>query len=126
VSTSGNKSVLYVQGTHYSPLAKVDITLNNVSQQIFRFGVIARALEVKETGSFTYSGAVIELPDNSPGWGFGGTLVQLKVYLCPSSPTCSASSGELSLKVRAQLYDTTGAPVPPKREVTVLSWSEQR
>ncbi|MEZ0577185.1 hypothetical protein [Nocardioides sp. MH1] len=126
VTTSGNKSILYVQGTHYTPLAKVDVTLNNVSQQIFRFGVIARAIEVKETGSFAWTGPVIELPDNSPGWGFSGTLVQLKVYLCPSAATCSPSTGELSLKVRAQLWDTTGTPRPPSRQVTVLSWSEQR
>lgn len=126
VSTTGNKSILYVQGTHYTPLAKVDITLNNVSQQVFRFGVIARALEVKATGSFGFTGAVIELPDNSPGWGFGGTLVQLKVYLCPGAATCSASAGELALKVRAQLWDATGSPDPPSRQVTVLSWSEQR
>ena len=126
IGASGNTTSLYIQGTTYTPLASLDLALNNIAESVFRFGVIARSLNIFETGSFNYPGAVIELPDNSPGWGFGGTLVQLKVYLCPGSSSCSASTGELALTSRVQLWDETGTPVPNQRQVTVLSWSHRR
>ena len=85
VKALGNNTLLYVQGTTYAPLASLNLSLNNIAESVFRFGVIARSLSIFETASFSYPGAVIELPDNSPGWGFDGTLVQLKVYLCPNS-----------------------------------------
>ena len=126
VKALGNNTLVYIQGTTYAPLASLNLSLNNIAESVFRFGVIARSLSIFETGSFSYPGAVIELPDNSPGWGFGGTLVQLKVYLCPNSPTCSASPDKLALISRVQLWDPTGTPVPNQRQVSVLSWSHQR
>ncbi len=121
----GNTTLVYIQGTTYTPLASLDLQLNNISESVFRFGVIARSLRIFETASFSYPGAVIELPDNSPGWGFNGTIAQLKVYLCPGASTCDAT-GELSLIARVQLWDPTGTPVAKQRQVTVLSWSHQR
>ena len=70
IQASGNSTTLYIQGTTYTPLAKIDLSLNNIDESVFRFGVVARSLIVFETGSFDYPGAVIELPDNSPGFGF--------------------------------------------------------
>jgi hypothetical protein len=129
----GNNTVVYIQGTSYVPLASLDLGLNNIAESVFRFGVVARSLDIFETASFTYPGAVIELPDNSPGWGFGGTLVQLRVYLCPGSATCSApapgaedTDPRLALRSRVQLYDPSGTPTPNERQVSVLSWSHLR
>jgi len=126
VQALGNSTLFYVQGTTYTPLASLDLSLNNIAESVFRFGVITRALTVFETGSFSYPGAVIELPDNSPGWGVNGTLVQLTVYLCPGASTCSATTGKLALKSRVQVWDPTGTPVPNKRQISILSWSHQR
>ena len=89
--------------------------------------MIARSLIVFETGSFDYPGAVIELPDNSPGFGFETTIVQLEVYLCPGVASgCTAGSGELSLTARVKLFDQGGVPGPPHRQISVLSWSHPR
>jgi len=70
---------------------------------------------------------VIELPDNSPGFGFETTIVQLKVYLCPGRASgCTSSNGELSLTARVRMFDQTGVPGPPHRQMSVLSWSHTR
>ena len=127
IQASGNSTTLYIQGTTYTPLAKIDLSLNNIDESVFRFGVIARSLIVFETGSFDYPGAVIELPDNSPGFGFETTIVQLEVYLCPGVTSgCTTGSGELTLDARVELFDEGGAPGPPHRQISVLSWSHQR
>lgn len=127
VSALGNTTFLYVQGTTYTPLASIKLELNNIQESVFRFGVIARALDVFETASFSYPGAVIELPDNSPGFGFERTIVQLKVYLCPGVTSgCTTGTGELTLTARVELFDEGGVAGPPNREITVLSWSHSR
>lgn len=127
IQALGNSTTLYIQGTSYVPLAKIDLSLNNIDESVFRFGVIARSLIVFETGSFSYPGAVIELPDNSPGFGFERTIVQLKVYLCPGVTSgCTTSNGELTLTTRVELFDQGGVAGPPNRQVSVLSWSHRR
>src|SRR5206468_1921824 len=80
-TTTSYSGSFYIQGTTYVPAAAVDLTLSNVTAQVLRFGVVARVLAVKETGSIGYSGPVIEIPDNSPGYGPGGTVVHLSVYV---------------------------------------------
>ena len=121
VNTSGNK--FYVQGTTYAPKAVLDITLNNATAQVFRFGVISRSLFVKETGSFGYTGVVIEVPDDSPGYAFG---VFLNAYLCPSSGTC-ATTGPVRLRAKVAIIDSTpDAPIAGRRQVAIQSWSDQR
>ncbi|MFC7495967.1 MULTISPECIES: hypothetical protein [unclassified Nocardioides] len=126
IKVLGNSTLAYVQGTTYTPLASLDLALNNIAESVFRFGVIARSIKIFETGSFAYPGYVIDLPNNSPGWGFDVTFVQLKVYLCPSSSTCSPSTGSPALTSRVQLRDPSGEPEPTKRQVSVLSWSHVR
>ncbi|MEU4394643.1 hypothetical protein [Kribbella sp. NPDC023855] len=118
VNNSGNQ--FYVQGTTYAPKAALDITLNNAAEQVFRFGVISRSLWVKETGSFSYTGVVIEVPDDSPGFVFS---MYLSVYLCPKSPTCG-TTGSPVLRAKVALVDSD--PTTPQagaRQVTILSWS---
>ncbi|MFF0264209.1 hypothetical protein [Kribbella sp. NPDC004536] len=114
----GNK--FYVQGTTYTPKAALDITLNNAQEQVFRFGVISRSLWVKETGSFSYGGVVIEVPDDSPGFVFS---LYLSAYICSGAGPCS-TGGTPVLRSKVALVDTNPmAPSPGHRQVTVLSWS---
>jgi hypothetical protein len=118
VNTSGNQ--FYVQGTTYAPKGVIDLTLNNIAEQVFRFGVVARALWVKVTGSFDYSGPVIEVPDDSPGFPFS---VFLTAYVCPAQTTCG-TTGPPALHARVAFVDADpGNPEPGKRQVIVLSWS---
>lgn len=121
-TSSSYAGAFYVQGTTYVPSAVVDLTLNNITDQVLRFGVVSRSLWVKETGSLNYSGPVIEIPDDSPGYGTASTVVDLMVYVCPGSSVCS-SSGRLELTARVQLWDPTGSPVAGARQVSILSWS---
>ncbi|MFI5564263.1 hypothetical protein ACIA2T_33650 [Amycolatopsis japonica] len=121
VNNAGNQ--FYVQGTAYAPNAVLDITLNNAAEQVFRFGVVARSLWVKETGSFSYTGVVIEVPDDSPGFVFG---VHLTAYVCPKSPTCTPG-GTPANRARVAFVDgDPAAPVPGARQVSVLSWASRK
>jgi hypothetical protein len=120
VNNAGN--LFYVQGTTYAPGAAVDITLNNAAEQVFRFGVVARSLWAKLTGSFSYTGVVIEVPDDSPGFVFS---VYLAVYTCPYVPaaTCPVT-GTPRLRAKVAFVDADPAtPVAGRRQVVVLSWS---
>jgi hypothetical protein len=110
----------YIQGTTYAPLAPIDISLSNVSEQVMRFGVISRTLAVKETGGFSYTGAVIEVRAGS-GFGYQGTVVDLSVYVCESSPTCSTSTGKQRLRARVYIKDPNGT-----RRMVMQSWAIQR
>ncbi|MER7002918.1 hypothetical protein ABT297_07710 [Dactylosporangium sp. NPDC000555] len=112
-------SKLYIQGTTYVPKAAVDISLNNATAQVFRYGVIARSLAISATGSFDLSSALIEVPDDSPGFGMR-PVVNLKVYICSGAAPCS-TDGDPNLKATVGLSDQSG-----KREATVYSWSVQR
>jgi hypothetical protein len=124
-TTTAYSGSFYIQATTYVPVAVIDLTLNNPTQQVLRFGVISRSLFVKETGSITYTGPVIEVPDDSNGLGPGGTIVYLSVYVCPSA-TCSTSTGKLRLKSRVLIYDPSGTPSPPARQISIQSWSTLR
>jgi hypothetical protein len=115
----------YVQSTTYVPAAAVDLTLSNISAQVLRFGIVARVLTVKETGSIGYIGPVIEIPDNSPGYGPGGTVVHVSVYVCPGTAAC-ATSGTPRLRVRLYIFDPSGTPVSGSREMVVQSWAVHR
>ena len=116
----------YIQGTTYTPLAPIDITLSNVTEQVLRFGVISRTLWLMETGSISYSGPVIEIPDNSPGFGVADTVVYLSVTVCPAASTCGYDPAKVSLRARVYLHDPTGTPVAGSRQIAVQSWAVQR
>jgi hypothetical protein len=133
-TSTSYKGNFYIQGTTYTPLAPLDIALSNITAQVLRFGVIARSLQLWETGSVSYQGPVIEIPDNSPGYGVADTVVYLTVYVCSGSSTCktpsdtttSAPTGKLALRTRVYIHDPTGAPVAGSRQMTVQSWAVQR
>jgi len=123
----------YVQGTTYTPVAAIDLTLNNATQQVVRFGVISRSLWVRQNASFNYTGPVIEIPDNAVGGG-SDPIVFLSVYVCPATTTSSCSTDPVdpahpergpikALQVKAMIIDP---PPPSSRQVTILSWSNLR
>ncbi len=118
-------SRLFIQGTTYLPLGSVNLSLNNDTGQVFRFGIIARAIAVNPTGSAVLDDPVIEVPDDSPA-GIIRTVVQLVVYVCPRSATCTTGTGAVRLRVRVGLADPTGTTMAGAREVTVYSWSVLR
>ncbi|TDP96772.1 hypothetical protein [Labedaea rhizosphaerae] len=121
INNSGNQ--FYVQGTTYAPKAAIDLTLNNAAEQVFRFGVVSRVLWLKLTGSFTYSGPVIEVPDDSPGFAVS---VYLSTFVCSGSGDCP-TTGEPAIRSRVAYVDADpGAPAPGHRQVVVLSWSSRR
>jgi hypothetical protein len=126
MKNGNNKILFYLQGTTYVPYADVDILLGNFSAEVAKFGIVARQLEFAITnGNPDWTGPIFEIPDDSPGFGTGSSIVQLKVHVCPAQPTCDTSA-PVALTVRAQLWDENGWPEPPDREVSVLSWSAQR
>lgn len=113
----------YIQGTTYTPLAAIDLTLNNAAQQVLRFGVISRSLWAKKVGAFSYPGPVIEMPDDAEG-NDGAPIVILTVYVCPatSTSTCSTHAGAtMGLRAQARIDDAE-----PPSKVTILSWSNLR
>ncbi|MDT5023866.1 MAG: hypothetical protein QOE61_292 [Micromonosporaceae bacterium] len=118
------KNSFYVQGTTYVPSAVLDISLNNTTQQVFRYGVIARSLYLSPTGSADLTNPVIEVPDDSPAYALR-TVVNLDVYICPGADTCSAT-GTARLRAKVGISDPGGPPVAGKREITVYTWSVQR
>jgi hypothetical protein len=124
-SDNSPSSALYIQGTTYAPRAAFDISLNNLTGQVFRFGVIARTLLLSPTGSADLSGPVIEVPDDSTGAGMR-SVIYLNVYICPSSSTCTVGTGLRRLRTKVGVVDPTGLPVAGAREITVYSWSVLR
>ncbi|HVK26258.1 MAG TPA: hypothetical protein VM677_33315 [Actinokineospora sp.] len=124
VNSDGSpNNLFYVQGTTYAPTAVLDITLNNATEQVFRFGVVARSLWVKLTGSFTFTGPVIEVPDDSPGFVFS---VYLNVYVCAAPGPCS-TSGAPSLRAKVAFIDADPVtPIAGARQVSVLSYTATR
>ena len=129
-TTESYSGHFYIQGTTYVPQAPVDISLSNITAQVLRFGVISRVLRVKETGAVSYSGPVIEIPDDSPGYGPGGTVVLLESYVCEASPSCEPEGGgnpgvpdgQLGLRVRVYIKDAGVIGPTDGRELIVQSW----
>jgi hypothetical protein len=122
ISTMPFTGAFYIQGTTYTPLAAIDLTLSNATQQVLRFGIISRSLWVK-TASFSYTGPLIEIPDDTTGDN-GAPIVFLTVYVCPARTTssCSTDAGAVTaLRVKARIDDVT-----PPSKMTILSWSNLR
>jgi len=125
-SDNSPNSKLFIKGTTYTAPAVLAVGLNNNTAQVFEDGLIARSLWLDATGSGVPTGPVINLPDNSPGYTNGDTVVYLTVYVCAASSTCS-SSGRLALRAKVDIVDgTLGAPVSGQRQITVTNWGVQR
>ncbi|SDP25453.1 hypothetical protein SAMN04515671_3432 [Nakamurella panacisegetis] len=123
ISTAQSPStVFYIQGTTYAPLAALDVSFNNLTEQVFRFGVVARSLKIFETASLAFTGPVIEVPDDSPGIGFG---VFLSTFVCSGLGPCS-TSGIPDLTALVTFVDPVAGVTAGQREVHVLSWAGSR
>jgi hypothetical protein len=106
-----------IYGTTYVPNAVIDLYLNNNTVQVFRWGLVTRALLVGSTGSSDLASAVIDVPDDAPAPFAIPDLMYLDVYVCPGQPSCN-TSGLVRLRVKVQLSATTPTTA------TVLSWSQ--
>jgi len=113
----------YVQGTTYTPIAAIDLTLKNATQQVLRFGAISRSLWVKETGSFSFTGPVIEVPDDTPG-STGVPVIFLTVFVCPATTTSSCSTDPGAIQALRVKVTMSGSARPAP--MTILSWSNLR
>jgi hypothetical protein len=129
IGTDTHEKEMYVQGTAYLPKAKIDLTLNNISGQVFRAGVVARAAVLNISASSTYTGPVIELPDNT----LAPTPVELyfTAWQCPPATACSATpsiAGHWRVRGRAKVKfeDPNTSPVAGDRRVFVLGWQVSR
>ncbi|MCU1432462.1 MAG: hypothetical protein JWP95_1567 [Actinotalea sp.] len=127
ITTNGAQTRLFLQGTTYAPLARFDINLTNISTQVFRSGIIARALAFSITPSAGFVGPVIEVPDET---GSGVNLdVYLAAYVCTgSASTCAGSPPPSSAWRRVGRSTVTlqsAFPVPSdgSRSVVVESWN---
>ncbi len=105
-----------IYGTTYVPNGVVDLYLNNNTVQVFRWGLVTRALLVGSSGSSNLASAVIDVPDDAPAPFATPSDMYLDVFVCPGQATCS-SSGQLSLRAKVKVQ-TDGS-------ISVLSWSRQ-
>jgi hypothetical protein len=117
-------SKLHIQGTAYLPRTAVDLAVNNTGGPVFSAGVIARTVRLTPTAGANLAGAVIALPNDSPPGR--RTVVYLNVYVCPGASTCSPATGANRLRAKVGILDTSGTPVPGRREITIYSWSVLR
>ena len=121
---------LVVQGATYTPNGYIDMNPGNSSTGLvaFRWGIVALGVNFKAQPQQLFGYPLVSIPD--PGTGFGSrvTIVDLKVYVCVQSGTC-ASGGKHALTARVMItdppYGASGAPVPGRRQIKVLSWAEQ-
>ncbi len=121
---------LVVQGATYAPNGYIDMNPGNSSTGLvaFRWGIVALGVSFKAQPQQLFGYPLVSIPD--PGTGFGSrvTMVDLKVYVCVQAGTC-ASGGKHALTARVMItdppYGASGAPVPGRRQIKVLSWAEQ-
>lgn len=106
-------------GTTYVPKAGVELSLNNNTSQVFRWGLQARVIRLHATGSPSLATAVIDVPADAPEPFPVPAQRYLSVYVCPNSSTCT-TSGRLRLRASVLLSST----VP--KTVTVTSWATIR
>lgn len=119
---------MYLQGTVYVPRAQVDLTLNNISGQVFRSGIVARSALLNITASSTFVGPVIELPDNTSGPR--PLEVFLTAWTCPgggcAGPPSTAGGWVVRGRSKVTYTDASFTPTPGQRAVSVDTWSITR
>ena len=115
-------TAMYVQGTTMLPTREFVVSLSSTSQQMFRGGVIARRAGFFSTQDSS-APPVIQVSPSNPT-APRRTVLNLTVFVCPSSSTCS-SGGDLKLRTTVAFNDPTGLTVAGQRQVSVLSWSLQ-
>ena len=74
---------------------------------------MARQLDFAITnGNPSWTGPIFEIPDNSPGYGFENTTVDLTVHVCPAEPGGCTAADPVALTSRVQLWDDVGCTGP--------------
>lgn len=117
---SPNSSIT-LWGTTYIPKAAIDLSLNNSSQQVFRWGLHARVIRIQSTGSPSLTNPVIDVPDDATAPFALPAQRYLDVYVCPGSATCSAAT---PWKHRLRASVIVGAAA--EKTITVTSWATIR
>ena len=121
------------------PLAAVDVTLNNVSEQVFKFGVVVRTVKVAISGNSSFTGAVFAVPDYAAAYAAVDPLrAHLHVYVCdlaactapgPVSGSWSPPAGSgwvRRLSAQVRVSHAVYPPTPGDRDVDVLTWFHPR
>jgi hypothetical protein len=120
-----------VQGATFVPNGYVALDPGSFTTALvaFRWGLVALGVDLKAQPSQLFGYPLVSIPDAGHGLGNRVTIVDLKVYVCVEQASCS-SGGTHALTARVMItdppYGASGAPVPGKRKIEVLSWSEQR
>jgi hypothetical protein len=129
-----------VQGATYAPKGFVDLDPGSFDTALvaFRWGLLASGVNLKAQPSQQFGYPLVSVPVVGHGLGTRVTVVDLKVYVCVEQATCSAGDPKERhvLTVRAMITDPIYSawpnpsdpkrPEPGRRQVQVLSWSEQR
>lgn len=125
------KGDFVLQGTLYAPHGNINVNFgNNVGTVVaFRYGLAVRSALLAGHPQVLYGYPLVSIPDTGTGLGRRVTVVDLKVYVCVEQTAC-ASGGDHALTVRVMIKDPPWSlgsePVPGKRQMTVLSWAEQK
>lgn len=120
-----------VQGATWAPHGYValDPGSNNNALVAFRWGLVALGVDFKAQPSQTFGYPLVSIPDPGHGLGPKVTVVDLEIWVCVEAGSC-ASGGTHALTARVMItdppYGASGAPVPGRRRIEVLSWSEQK
>jgi hypothetical protein len=125
-SDQAANSGLFVQGTVYAPTALVTLSYQafsgGVTGDYVTDGIIARSVTAQLYG---VSRTGIEVPTIIAGPKGTETDVLLRVYVCPSLASCTATTGRLRLESKVGV--STAIPVVPgARSIRVYSWATQR
>lgn len=123
-----------VQGATFVPTGYVRLVPGSFDTALvaFRWGLVAMGVDFKAQPSQEFGYPLVSIPGAGTGLGSRVTVVDLKVYVCVESGSCT-SGGKHSLTVRVMItdppYNTSGTyngiPEPGRRRMQVLSWSEQ-
>ncbi|WP_435772024.1 hypothetical protein [Nocardioides sp. SYSU DS0651] len=119
-----------VQGSTFAPRGYVNLVPGSDDQALvaFRWGLVALGVAFKAQPPQVFGYPLVSIPDAGVGFGSKVTVVDLTVFVCVEAATC-ASGGTHALTARVMItdppYGASGAPVPGRRRVEVLSWSEQ-
>lgn len=124
-----------VQGATYAPKGFIDLDPGSFDTALvaFRWGLLASGVNLKAQPSQQFGYPLVSVPVAGHGLGNRVTVVDLKVYVCVQQGSC-ATGGTHALTVRAMITDPQytawgsgpARPEPGRRQVQVLSWSEQR
>ena len=119
-----------VQGATYAPHGYVNLVpgSDNNALVAFRWGLVALGVTFKAQPPQIFGYPLVSIPDAGHGLGSRTTIVDLEVFVCVEAGTC-ASDGTHAITIRVMVtdppYGASGIPVPGKRRIEVLSWSEQ-